>query len=348
MKILHLCPLWFPVSRNSKGGIETFLPGLLNALRDIGCQNTIIASGDSRTSAELLPAVPVNIWDEMEAGNIWEYDGYIEHEILMAIQLAPEFDVIQSHVGWPAYVLSSLPGVREKVLHTQHNPVTHDLEWFVGRHPDMRMTTVSEFQARKLQGQGARHCTVVPNGIDVDSFTLQTSPKGGLLFLGRLEEDKGPDIAIEVAKELALPLKLAGPAVDHEYFEKHIKAQLDDQIQYVGVVDHQEKNHLYGDAQCVLMTSRWEEPFGLVAVEAMACGTPVVAMAHGGLPEIVDQSLTGFLASTAAELAALVPLAKGLDRTRVRSRAIERFDLRVVAAGYMQAYRACAEAGAET
>jgi glycosyltransferase involved in cell wall biosynthesis len=342
MKILHLCPLWFPVAKNSKGGIETLLPGLLAALEAQGVENTIIASGDSDTVARLIPAVDVNIWDQMEAGAAWEYDGYIQHAVLMALEMAEGFDVVHSHVGWPAYVLSSVPGIGEKILHTQHNPVTRDLQWFVLRHPDMWFSAVSESQARGLRQQGAARCTVIPSGIDVTSFTFQPHRGDGLLFLGRIEEEKGPDIAIRVARELDRPLTLAGPAVDGEYFTEVIEPLLDDQIRYLGVVDHAHKNELLGRAACVLMPTIVEEGFGMVALEAGSCGTPVVALASGALPEVVEQGITGYLGDSQAELAGLASRAEELDRSRIRRRVAERFGLAAVAERYCGLYDAIA------
>src|SRR5215510_14789657 len=211
----------------------------------LGSQNTIIASGDSRIDANLVPAVPMNIFAEMEARTVWEYAGYEQHQLLLALEMSPEFDVVHSHIGWGAYLLSSIPGVRERMLHTQHNPVTHDLEWFVSRHPDMRFSTVSEFQARKLRQQGVKRCQVIQNAIDVEAFTFQERGGEELLFIGRIEKDKGPDVPIRVAQNLGCPLVLARPAVDHEFFDTNIKPFLDDQIRYLGPVVHHQKNGLF-------------------------------------------------------------------------------------------------------
>jgi glycosyltransferase involved in cell wall biosynthesis len=159
-----------------------------------------------------------------------------------------------------------------------------------------------------------------------------------LLFLGRIEEKKGPDLAVQVARKLGRPLILAGPVVDEEFFDRAIRPFLNRQIRYVGVVNHRQKTELFGRAACVLMPSRWEEPFGLVAVEAMACGTPVVALARGALPELVEPGLTGYLIRNEETLADSVERAVQLDRAAIRARAAARFDMTVVAELYSELY----------
>jgi glycosyltransferase involved in cell wall biosynthesis len=249
-------------------------------------------------------------------------------------------------LGWGAYVLSGVPGLGGRVLHTQHNPVYHDQEWFIHRHPDLWISTVSKCLARKFWQQGATRCHVIQNGIDMATLTFQPHGGEGLLFLGRIEEKKGPDLAVQVARALGRPLILAGPVVDEEVFDRAIRPFLNGQVRYVGVVNHRQKTELFGRAACVLMPSRWEEPFGLVAIEAMACGTPVVALARGALPEIVEPGLTGYLSRNEEALADLVTRAVQLDRAAIRTRAAARFDVPIIAERYRQLYTQVAMAHA--
>jgi glycosyltransferase involved in cell wall biosynthesis len=326
------------VSQDSHGGIETFLSGLITALEKLGCRNTLIASGDSSTVAELVPVVPQNLYAQMQVGAAAEYVYYEQHQLRLALELAADYDAVHSHVGWGAYVLSGVPGLQTRVLHTQHNPVYQDLEWFIHRHPDMWISTVSKCLARKFWQQGATRCHVIHNGIDTATLPFQPHGGEGLLFLGRIEEKKGPDLAVQVARSLGRPLVLAGPIVDEGFFDRTIRPSLNGQIRYVGVVNHQQKTELFGQAACVLMPSRWEEPFGLVAIEAIACGTPVVALARGALPELVEPGLTGYLSRNEETLTDLVASAAQLDRAAIRARAVAQFDMSVVAEQYSQLY----------
>lgn len=343
MKVLHLCPLWFSISDSAPGGIETFLARLVAALDRLGCHSTLIAAGDSATAGKLLPVFPTTLCQEMAAGTVAEQIYYEQHQLRMALEHAPDFDVLHSHIGPGAYVLSGVPGIGGRVLHTQHTPVYPDLIWFRGKYSDMWVSTVSEFQARKMGA--SERCEVIHNGIDITAYDF-SAPRGeGLFFIGRIEHGKGPDLAVQTARSLGMPLTLAGPIVDGHFFDTEIKPFLDDQIRYAGVLGHQEKCDLYRRSACALLPFRGEEPFGLVTVEAMACGTPVVALANGALPEIVEPGISGYLATEASELPALVEKAITLHRAAVREHVEKRFDIRLVASRYAALYERIAAGG---
>lgn len=345
MKILHLCPLWLPVSHDARGGIETLIASLLPALANLGVESTIIASGDSRTDSDLIPATRLSLCGEMERGVAAEYAFYEQRQLELALQHEAAFDLIHSHIGSGAYVLSAIPELRNRVLHTVHSPVGIDLVWFVREHSGYWFSAVSEHQAGRIRDAGSVHCQSVHNGIDIGKFTFRPQCGDGLVFIGRMEAVKGPDIAIRAARALQMPLILAGPIVEHDFFERSIAPFLDDQIQYVGVVDHRQKNELFGQAACAVLPFRGEEPFGLVAIEAMACGTPVVSLAVGALPEIVEQGVTGHLSENENpdEVAALVARSMLLDRATVRARSALRFDISTAASGYADIYSAMAQ-----
>jgi glycosyltransferase involved in cell wall biosynthesis len=334
-----LAPLWYPVCRDAQGGIETFLYALIDALEREGCSVTLLASGDSRVAGELVPVVEHNLYGLMLEGRAGEYVYYEQHQLRLAAGLSHDFDVVHSHIGPGGYVLSTHPDVGGRVLHTVHSPVYADMSWFVGQHPDMLLSAVSEYQAERLRGAGARRCWVVHNGIDTSGFPFNGRPGDGLLFLGRIEEAKGPDLAIDAAHALGHPLTLAGPVIEREFFKRSIEPRLDGQVRYVGVVDHETKCKLMGEAACMLLPFRQAEPFGMVSIEAMACGTPVVALPNGALPEIVEPGVTGYLAAEVEGLPGCVVQALALDRGGVRERALARFGIQHVAGRYLDLYR---------
>jgi glycosyltransferase involved in cell wall biosynthesis len=340
VRVLHLAPLWHPVGRDSPGGIETLLAGLVESQRAIGCDIAVVASGDSwlADGIELIAPVDVALVAQMGAGTAWEYPYYEQESLALAAERSPEFDLVHSHIGAAGFVLSD-------ALHTWHNDVTPDLEWFVSRRPDLRLATVSDAQAQLLRRAGARRCEVVANGIDVGQFPFREVPGPGLAFLGRMEPEKGPDLAIAAARALDRPLVLAGPIVDHAFFNERVVAALGPDIQYAGVLGHDDKAELLGRSTCVLVPSRWQEAFGLVAVEAMACGTPAVGLANGALAEVIDDDVTGFTTTDASELADLVLRADKLDRAAVRARAVERFSIERTARRYVELYGEIAEGG---
>jgi glycosyltransferase involved in cell wall biosynthesis len=333
MKILHICPLWFPIAPDAPGGIETFLAHLVTQLEALGCQSTLLASGDSRCAGELVPVVPVALREAMAARQIAEYVYYEQGQLLEAIERASGYDLIHSHVGPGAYVLSA---VAPRVLHTQHSPVYDDLVWFAAHHPRIWFSTVSQFQARKL-GRTSR-CEAIHNGIDVSSYTFSADAVDGLVFLGRIEHAKGPDLAIDVANALGLPLTLAGPVVEPHFFAERIRPRLGPAVRYVGVVNHQEKNSLLSRSRCAVLPFRGEEAFGLVMVEAMACGTPVVSLTNGAVSEVVDSGVTGYLATDERNLADAVRRAMVLDRHKIRDVATARFHIPMVAEKYCRLY----------
>jgi glycosyltransferase involved in cell wall biosynthesis len=334
-----LAPLWYPISRDAPGGIETFLYRLVSALAIRGCRVTLLASGDSVTDAALVPVMERNLYEQMLEGAAGEYVYYEQHQLHMACAVSPDFDVLHSHIGPGGYVLETIPGMSERVLHTVHTPVYGDMEWFAGKHPLTPLATVSEYQADKLRRAGSERLWVVPNGIDPSDFIFNGRPGDGLVFVGRMEVGKGPDLALSVARELGRPLTLAGPIVDQAFFATRIEPFLGGEIRYIGVADHATKVRVLGEAACALLPFRKPESFGMVSIEAMACGTPVVALPNGALPEIVEDRVTGYLARDERSLAALVQRAVTLDRSAVRERAEMRFSIDRTARQYMDLYR---------
>ena len=264
---------------------------------------------------------------------------YVLHAMITALEHADRFDVIHSHLPYRGFALAGIEGVSERLIHTLHEPVSADLGWLVGHHPEIALAAVSDTQVGTLRTAGAKNCRLVHNGIDLAAFRLRPRSGNGLVFLGAIRPEKGPDIALRVAAETGLQLALAGPkAGSREFFDDEIQPFLNGAVRYLGVVGHAQKLDLLGGAECLLMPSRSEESFGLVALEAMACGTPVVALATGALPEIVEDGVNGYVTAEENELAELVMKARRLDRQQVRASITPRFDIEAVARRYLGLY----------
>ena len=215
------------------------------------------------------------------------------------------------------------PFVNRPHLHTHHVEMSPDVIDAYRRHPQVHFIAVSDYQ--RLPFDGRPNVEVIPHGIDTAAFPVGDGGGGYLLFLGRMIVDKGPAEAVEVARRAGRPLVLAGPA--EEGFDEHVAPLVDGtQITYAGRVEPADRDGLLAGAAALVYPLRYPEPFGLVMVEAMACGTPVLATRTGAVTEIVEDGVTGAIADSWEGLAELVPAACALDRPRIRARAVERFD----------------------
>ena len=336
MRIVHVAPVWLPVSDQSHGGIETFLAELVAAQQELGHDVTLVAAGGSEVSVALIEAVPEALVPLMARGEADDYAYYEQELLAAAVDAGRDADVVHNHAVPGAIVLDRILH-RTPVLHTLHGQITKDLCWSIG-HTGRAVVGVSEFQRTAAASGGAELFGVVHNGIDMRRVPFSGSGGTGLLFLGRMEPQKAPDLAIAVARELGLPLTLAGPVTDRSFYERAVAPELGDGVDHVGVLGRNAKFEALGRSTALLVPSRWAEPFGMVSVEAMAAGTPVVALARGALPEVVDHGVTGQVVATEAGLADAVRAAAILDRDVVRKTAWCRFHIATVAERYAEQY----------
>jgi glycosyltransferase involved in cell wall biosynthesis len=319
LRIAQIAPVGGAVHRGVGESVEQLVALLCDELVARGHEVTLFATGDSETSAELRAwfargyEYDEELWD-------WQFTEYMH--VGQAYAQAAEFDVVHCHsyhFGIPFAPFVTTPNV-----HTHHVAMEPGVISAYRRLEQVQLVAVSEFQAQIYAGRP--NLTLIPHGIDTDTFPFG---EGGdyLLFLGRMIEDKGPFEAIQIARAAGMPLVLAGPA--EEGFDERIAPEIDGrQITYVGRVQPPERDRLLAGAAALLYPLLYPEPFGLVVIEAMACGTPVLGVGIGAVPELVEPGLTGYLSDSWRGLAGLVGDAVALDRSTIRARAVERFDYR--------------------
>jgi glycosyltransferase involved in cell wall biosynthesis len=337
LRVAVLSPPWFPVPPLGYGGIEWVVSLLADGLADAGHDVTLYASGDSRTHAKLHAVYE-------RAPSEWIGRSYFElKHILPCLDHADDFDVINDHTGMLGLALGGL--VETPFVHTVHGPLDGEPGRMyrdildVRRHAHLISLSLNQ---RRPQPDlpWIANC---PNALDLSVYPCKPHTGDYLLFLGRMSWEKGCHRAIAVARETGLPLKIAGKkqeALEEEYFEEFVAPHLGHGIEYLGEVNHGQKVELLQDARVTLFPIEWEEPFGLVLIESMACGTPVIATRWGAVPEVVEDGRSGIIVDHYGQIARALEAADALDPLECRRYVEERFVPERMVADYVNAYRA--------
>jgi glycosyltransferase involved in cell wall biosynthesis len=337
MRIAQVAPLWERVPPPAYGGIELVVGLLTDELVKRGHEVTLFATGDSITQAKLESVHPQALRLD---NNIKEYDIYAMLQLSQVYERSAEFDIIHSHMGHAALPYANL--VKTPTVHTLHGIFTPDNEkLFMHAH---RQPFVSISEAQREPRLNLNCVSTVYNGIDLNQYQFYAQPQDPpyLAFLGRLSPEKGPHLAIEIAKRSGWYLKMAGKVdvVDREYFEQSIKPHIDgQQIEYLGEANHAQKCELMGNAVATLFPITWREPFGLVMIESMATGTPVIAMELGSTPEVIAHGKTGFLCRTVDECIAAIDQVPQLNRLTCREHVVKNFSVERMTDGYEAIYQ---------
>jgi glycosyltransferase involved in cell wall biosynthesis len=336
MKIAQISPLWERVPPFRYGGIELVLKLLTDELVKRGHEVTLFASGDSITAANLESVHPkaLRLDPNVKEAGVYEYMQFANIH-----QKSHNFDIIHSHFGFQALWLGSL--IKTPIVHTLHGSFTKENERIFQRFSQQHFISISDAQRQPLPDINYVH--TVYNGIDTAVYPFKSEPEQPvyLAFVGRISPEKGPVEAIKVAQATGLPLKMAGKVdiTDELFYREQVEPLIDgEQIQYLGEVSHEEKVKLLGGAIATLFPINWREPFGLVMIESMAAGTPVVAMGLGSVPEVIVHGETGFVCHSLAEMIDLVPRATKLDRQACREHVVSRFSVESMVDEYERAY----------
>ena len=302
MRIAQLAPLAESVPPKGYGGSELVVHLLTEELAKRGHEVTLFATADSKTEGRLIECAPEGLRASDIAPTRWH--AYNIKALVQLEEMQEQFDIIHNHMGYAA--LPALSHFRRPVVSTNHNPLydyCKDIYFAYGKMP---FISISDAYKRLNYPDKVNYITTVYNGINLDDFVLDMSVgRKHLLFLGRLCADKGTREAIEIARKLGLPIVLAGKVDrnDEPYFNECVKPMLKEpNVEFVGEVSTQEKNALYNSAIATLCPINFEEPFGLVFSESLACGTPVMAFRRGAAPEVISDGETGVIGETVDEL----------------------------------------------
>lgn len=337
LRIAQVAPLWEPVPPSAYGGIELVVSNLTNGLVSRNHEVTLFASGDSQTLAHLESICPHALRRSSKAH---EYAIYEKLQLQRVYAQAAEFNIIHSHMGLAALPFASQ--VNTPTVHTLHAPLMPDSHQIFTHYSQQPYISISNTQ-RQLAPHLNYVCTI-HNGIEPQLYPFHAQPQQPpyLAFLGRMSPEKGPQHAITIAKRISWPLKMAGKVdiVDRKFFEREIAPQIDgNQIEYLGEANHATKVELLGNAAVTLFPITWREPFGLVMVESMATGTPVIGIGLGSVPEVIIHGKTGFVCQMVEEMASFVPAALELNRQACRNYVVSRFGIEQLVDGYEVAYR---------
>jgi glycosyltransferase involved in cell wall biosynthesis len=334
-----VAPPWFSIPPEGYGGIESMVHSLTEELTARGHEVILIAAGQADTAAPVLET-----YEEPLGG---ERLGQAFPEVVHSLEAAAKLDGLEVDVVHDHTVAGPLAaaGRSAPTVVTAHSPVDGEIgRYYRGLPPEVGLVAISD--AQRAMAPQLNWLATVHNAIPVKDYPLQTEKEDFVLFLGRVSGEKAPDLAIQAARaagrHLVAAAKCSEPA-EREYFQAKVQPLLGPDVDWVGEVDDDAKKRLLARASALVFPIQWEEPFGIVMVEAMACGTPVVALRRGSVPEVIVDQQTGFICDDLAELPAALQRVGELDPMRCRRHVEERFSVAPMTDGYEAVYRAVAD-----
>jgi glycosyltransferase involved in cell wall biosynthesis len=337
MRIAQVAPLVKPVPPILYGTKERAISYLTEELVRRGHHVTLFASGESDTEAELYSVTPHSTHLDPQ-----HPDATALHTLELAhvFDQASRFDVIHCHLGYLPFPF--LHHIQTQTVHTLHGRMNHPhwvslMEYF----PNIPVVFISKDQHRSLAGISLRRMAIIHHGLPDSLFQLGSGKGGYLAYFSRITRDKRPDLAIRASMKAGYPLKMAGriDTADHPYFKSEIRPLLDgSSIEFLGEIQESDKIDLLQNAEALIFPSESTEPFGLIPIEAMACGTPVIVRPHGSAPETVKEGISGYVAESVEEMVEAIRKLPQIDRSRCRTHALENFSVQKMAAAYEAVY----------
>jgi glycosyltransferase involved in cell wall biosynthesis len=338
LRIAQVAPLYEPVPPRLYGGTERVVSYITEELVSRGHDVTLFASGDSETEARLAPGCEraLRLLGKPELGVV------LQLAMLTDVFTNPRdrFDIVHSHLDYWSYPMARM--TKMPTVSTMHGRLDlPDLHPVYHRFPEAALVSISDAQRAPLADMN--WVATIHHGLPRDLLTFNPNKGKYLAFIGRISPEKRPDLAIEVAKKSGVPLKIAAKVdvVDREYFDAVIKPLIEPPfVEYIGEIGDAQKSEFLGNALALMFTIDWPEPFGLAMIEALACGTPVIARPCGSVPEVLRPGVTGFVAKEIDQLVAAVERVDSISRERCRREFEERFTAQVMADKYEAVYHA--------
>ncbi len=337
LRIAQVSPLYERVPPVLYGGTERIVSFLTEELVALGHSVTLFASGDSVTNAKLIPGCPRALRLDPTVKDTWAHHIVLLEEVA---ERADQFDLIHYHIDYLHFPVSERCGTPH--LTTLHGRLDMpDLPAVYRKFPDQPLTSISMAQRTPLPWANWKN--VVYHGLPIHQYSYQPGDGGYLAFLGRISPEKRLDRAIAIAKRAKIPLRVAAKvdAADKEYYETEIRPLIEDEklVEFIGEIGDSEKEKFLGGARALLFPIDWPEPFGLVMVEAMACGTPVIAYRCGSVPEIIEPGLNGFIVESVEEAVDAIQSLSSLSRHQCREIFEAKFNAGRMTRDYVQVYR---------
>ncbi len=337
--IAILAPVFLPIPPKKQGGSEWIVYHQANGLVDLGFDVTLFAVKGSKTKAKLVPVAgkgvrdyPTSL-DTMESSRGLRLENtFIANLLTKLIKYKHNFDIIFNHTRGGEIMLPLTRHIQAPIVHVLHLPLFKEV---ADIYQQYRAPLVSISNNQREGFKKLNYAGTVYNGVDASEFTFNPKPKDYVFCIATIGEHKNTLDAVLAAKKAQTKLILAGKIRDQDYFEKKIKPHIDGKkVQYKGEIGFKEKIKLYRNSKALLFPTKWQEPFGLVAIEALACGTPVIAYKNGALPEIIDNGVNGFLTKNVRQMALAIKKINNINRHVCRQSVEKKFTTEIMVSDY--------------
>ena len=338
LRVVVVAPPYFSVPPDGYGGIEAVLALLVDGLAERGHNVTLVGAGEPRTTGDFVAT-----FEEPQAGRLGQMQPELAHAARVEAVLADlDHDVVHDHSA--AAPLGAGHRAAPTVV-TSHGPVVGEWGEYV-THLSRSTAMVAISEAQRERAPQVRWAGMVHNAVDVAAIPFRTEKEDHVVWLGRFSPDKGAHLAIEVARSAGRSIRLAGKCDEPDekrYFDEAVAPLLGSDAEYLGVLGAEQKYELLGSAAAFVFPLQWEEPFGMVLLESMACGTPVLSLSRGAVPEVVADGVTGYVRDDESELAPLLDQLDSIDPAACRARVQERFGPHRMVDGYEEIYSSVIE-----